>query len=486
MNKLYTSGNYIIAELDTKVVEYSKSISVYTLENGLYLIKEDIDKGILSIKISEIGNWFDETGLIAFTENTLVSFLRTNTALNTTNQQPGNTASVNVSKNELGYDAWGRAKFIKDNSILHGMFTFNVPVSMWKETFNGSERTITNSTSVNGKLHHTSGAVLNDVSTLSTFRFPRYEPNRGGLYSSSIFLPNLDDVGVRRFGDFTNESGEFFELRTGGVLYAVVRTTIDSITSDDIKLIDTTGIDLSKGNIYDIQKQWRGAGGYKFFLNLQLVQTFDYLGTRTELTMFNPACSIAFECKNLGDNVVIECGCADISSEGGKDNGKVYGSISIDNESGQVAITGTGNWNVPIIAVRSKVTVNGLINTRDTLMLLATAYSDQRSMARVWATRDFTAITDNDQVWRDFGDGHLEYLTYKYPVIATPMSFDTAKAQLIFGSRVAQDVPYATSALFEGRTDIYLTPGDMFIFTQHRETGAACNVGETLEFAEAI
>jgi len=298
-------------------------------------------------------------------------------------------------------------------------------------------------------------------------------------------LPSPDASGVRRFGFFTNESGSFFELTETG-LYGVIRTTVSSVTSDDRYLIDTTGIDLSKGNVYDIQMQWRGAGNYKFFINLVEVKLVTYLGTRTELTMFNPANPCSFECKNLGDNVVLECGCVDVTSEGGKANGKTYGSVNIDNESGQVSITGTGNFNIPIIAIRSKTTVGGLINTRDTLALLASAYADQRSVVRVWATRDNTVITVNDQSWVDFGDGHLEYIQYDNPNVTNPMTFDTTKAALIFGARVGVDLTYATSALFEGRTSIYLTPGDTFIFTMHRETGAAVNCGVTFEFAEEI
>lgn len=390
--------------------------------------------------------------------------------------------SSSATTTDIGKSAWGVPKTIIDNSILHGMFTFNVPVNVWKETFNNVERLPTNATSVDGKLHLEAGATLNDTTRLDTFRNPRYEPNRGHIYSTALFLPNPTALGGRAWGYFTEESGAFFTL-VSGVLFAVVRTTVNGVTSDDSHIIDTTNIDLSKGNTYDIQMQWRGVGNYKFFINLQEVKSIDYLGTRTELTMFNPANPIAFECINTGDNVVIECGCVDISSEGGKDNGKIYGSIGIDNESGQVAISG---FNVPILAVRSKGTVNGLRNTRDTLMLLATAYADQRAFVRVWATRDLTAITENDQVYRDFGDGHLEYITYDNPDVTTPMTFDTSKAQLIFGTRVNQDTSYSTSALFEGRTDIYLTPGDLFVFTIHRETGAAANVGVTLEFAEAI
>lgn len=389
---------------------------------------------------------------------------------------------VDLATNDLGRDAWGRPKMIDDHSILHGMFTFNVPVDIWREKFNGTKRAFVNATSLNGKLHLVSGAALNDITILDSYRNPRYEPNRGHLYSTSIFLPTPSALGYRRFGYATSQSGAFFSLESG-LLYAVVRTTVSSVTTDDKYLIDTTGIDLTKGNTFDIQMQWRGVGNYKFFINLKEVKEVPYLGVRTELTMFNPANPLYFECKNLGANVVIECGCVDVTSEGGGKNGKTYGSIGMSNQSGQVAITG---YNVPIIAVRSKLTVNTFRNTRDTLALSLTGYADQRSLLRVWATRDFTAITANSQVWQNYGDGHLEYLTYDIPDVATPMTFDTAKATLIFGSRVDMDTSYSTSALFDGHTNVYLTPGEMFVFTLHRDTGLAVNAGATFEFGEEI
>ena len=66
------------------------------------------------------------------------------------------------------------------------------------------------------------------------------------------------------------------------------------------------------------------------------------------------------------------------------------------------------------------------------------------------------------------------------------MTFNTSKAELVFTCRVNLDDTYATSALFEGRTEVWQTPGDMFVFTMHRETGAGMNAGVTYEFAEEI
>jgi hypothetical protein len=393
-----------------------------------------------------------------------------------------NWKQIDLSDNDLGRDAWGRPKVVSDNSIFHGMWTFNVPVTTWYERYNGSEQGLKNCTSVDGALEVLAGAVLNDVTNLQTYRNPRYEPNRGFLYSTAAIIENPTAAMTRDFGTFNAENGVFFRLKSGGTMVGVVRTTTTAGgTVEDEIALDTTGIDFSKGNVYDIQYQWRGVGNYKFFINLQEVGNSEYLGTLTKLSMSNPANPIAFESTNLGDNDPMIFGCVDVTSEGGKDNGKTYGSFGISSNTGEANYTG---YNQPIIAVRSKTTVDGLINTRDTLALLASFYSDEKSICRIWITRDFTAITEGNSSWVDIGDGHLEGI--EMADIGGTLSFDTTKADLTFTCRVGKERTYSTSALFEGRTEIYLTPGDMLVLSMHRETGDATKGGVTFEFAEAI
>lgn len=386
-------------------------------------------------------------------------------------------------------DAWSRLKSVSDRSILHGMFTFNVPYQTWYESIDGVEQSsFSNASSLNGKLILSSSGVTNEKVKLSSFRNPRYEPNRGHIYSVSIFLPS-GGVGERSFGVFNKDSGVMFRLKSDGFLYGVRRTTIDGVPVDTEEQITIPeGVDLTKGNTFDIQFQWRGVGDYFFYINQELVLAQQNIGSLTNLSMSNPASPISFECIDQGSQVYIECGCVDVTTEGGINNGKTYGSISVNNDSGQIAGTG---FNFPVLAVRNKVNFGTISNTRDVLALLATAYADQRSVLRVWATRDETAITLNDQVWSDFGDAHIEYIVSTLnsdgsPLVGSAITFDTSKAVLIFGARVDQDQSYATSALFEGRTEIHQTPGDIFVFTLHRENGQNVNVGVTYEFAEAI
>lgn len=394
-----------------------------------------------------------------------------------------NRIKADLAVGEIGKTAWGIPKVSLDNSLFHGMFTYNIPVTTWYEKLNDVVLpSFTNCLSVDGALI-IQGANTNDSVLLQSYRNPRYEPNRGFLYSTAAIIDTPGASQTRRFGVATKESGVFFSLENG-ILYGVIRTTRSGVTSEDKFDLDITGVDLSKGNVFDIQYQWRGVGNYKFFVNLVEVGNSEYLGTLTELSMYNPACPIFFENINLGDSFPMKFGCVDVTSEGGKDNGKTYGSVSLSGDSSQSIMSSV---NTPIIAVRSKLTVGGLINTRDTLALLASAYADNKAIFKVWITRDFSAITDGDSAWEDFGDGHLEFT--ERPEAGGTMSFDKSKAggRPAFACRVSQDATYATSALFEGRTSIYLTPGDMFVFTLHRENAnQTLKGGVTFEFSEEI
>lgn len=395
-------------------------------------------------------------------------------------------------------DAWARLKTITDHSLLHGMFTNGVPTAFWMEQSDDVEQTArTNLTGAGGLLVLTSGVTLNHRAGARTYRSGRYEPNRGQLYAASILLPNPTAAGKRRFGIFTAENGLFFERRADG-LYACRRTTPNGGPtenySEKITLPSTfpSGFDYSKGQIYDIQAQLRGVGNIKFLIGnpnsgvMEVVHTMDLLGTLDGMSVANPTLPLAFECENLGDEVVLKCGCCDLSSEGGVDQNHQYGSIPVYSTTGELPIpTGT---NIPILVVRNKLlTPSGAINTRDIQAFVLGAYADANAYVRVWVTRDETAITLNDQSWADYGDGFLEYIHYDYPNVTTPMTFDTAKAEVTFGDRVTADISYTSSAMFNDKAEIHQSPGDIFIFTLHHAKGnQAFNGGITYEFGEEL
>lgn len=404
--------------------------------------------------------------------------------------------SVVAGKGELTLDAWGRQKSITDKSLLHGMFTNSIiPAAVFKETINGVEQaTFVNATSSDGLLVMQAGSAPNDETVLDSFRSPRYEPNRGHLYSVSILLPDPTANGERDFGMFTEENGAFFRLKAGANLYACRRTTTTSggtVTVEELIAPSAipAGVDLSKGNIYDIQMQWRGVGNICFYMGdpatgaSVCVHRMLLLNTLDNLSISNPALPVAYRCQNLGNNVFIRSGCVDISTEGGTDNSHTYGSIPVPVQSGDLAISG---FDVPALVVRNKRTVGGLRNVRDLQALGLYAYADARAFVKVWHTRDDTAITLNDQSWTDYGDGSLEFIHYDNPNVTTPITFDTAKAVQTFGSRVVANTTFFTPAIFEGKTEIHQSAGDLLIFTLHRDNGGVVNGGVTFEFGQEI
>jgi hypothetical protein len=83
MNKLYIEGNYLIIE-DTRA---GTVVSNFVIKQSSYSLVADpagysIDtfgRDSIIILTADIGTWFDEAGVVPFTEATLITFLRLNT-----------------------------------------------------------------------------------------------------------------------------------------------------------------------------------------------------------------------------------------------------------------------------------------------------------------------------------------------------------------------------------------------------------------------
>lgn len=392
------------------------------------------------------------------------------------------TTIRSIGRGDLGLDAWGHQKVVTDISLFSSSFTFNIDRNLWITYEDGVEIYydiyLTRYSNVNGKLNVSSGATLGQYTYLMSRRHPRYQPNRGHLYSSSIFLPNKTAVGRRDFGLFNVYNGAFFSLEDG-VLYAVVRTTIDSITSEPFRQeIDLTDleIDLEKGNIYDIQMQWRGVGNLKWFIGdpakgvSVLVASYDHLNTNTELSISNPSLPVGYEAINKdGTEVIIESGCVDVSTEGGKQGNRSYAAYP----SGEVAIT---LLETPVVALRIPTTYSGTLNTRDVILAQIDGYADVDALIRVYYFRDPTAIT---AVFTPVRLGFQEIA-----VNGTIVTFNLLKMIEVFETRI----PAGDSKQFinpdRGSADFVLTQGDYILVTlqgKNNSTG-----GVTLEWAEEI
>lgn len=298
-----------------------------------------------------------------------------------------------IGEGDLTLDAWGTQKFTHPWSLFHGMWTYDIPSSMWFMYENGTQvYTSTNIVSANGAAQLTADAT-NSTVTLESRECPRYQPNRGHLISLAGWFPDKTNDGTRDFGLCTTENGVFFRLKSDGKLYAVLRRGSVEVLEEEIDTSSLTGFDVEKNNIYDIQFQWRGAGNYKFFIGdpgegvSKLVHTFNLLGTLTSASIENPAQPISFTATRGTQDVVMNISCADITSEGGNLERHQYGSAQA------AGVSVTSGSESPVIVVRSPLQIGGQTNTRTVQLARITVTSDKKADFRVYMTRDPSAIT---------------------------------------------------------------------------------------------
>ena len=305
--------------------------------------------------------------------------------------------NVNVQGGQLGVgdltnDSWGVQLVSLPKSLFHGMWTFDIPQSMWFMYEDGTQvYTSAKITSVGGAARLTADVNSTDV-LLESRETPRYQPDRGHRVSCAGWFPNKTRDGVRDFGLFTAENGVFFRLKADGFLYAVLRSGgVETIE----ELIDTSGLvdfDIEKNNTFDIQFQWRSAGNYKFYIGnkdtgaAKFVHAFNLLGTLTATSLEDPALPMAFRATRITEDVEMNIGCADITSENGAEDKEQYGSTRTKNYSGSGA-----DW--PAIVIHNPAQIGGVTNTRTISLARIICNASKRTAFEVWSTRDPLAFT---------------------------------------------------------------------------------------------
>jgi hypothetical protein len=268
---------------------------------------------------------------------------------------------------------------------MHGMWTFDIPASIFFMYENGAQvYTSTNIVSTGGAAVLTTSATKTAL-ILEGRVAPRYQPNRGHLFSTALWCPSKTADGVREWGVQTADNGVFFRLKADGLLYAVQRSLTVETKEELIDTSGVTGFDVQKGNIYDIQYQWRGVGNYNFYINNVLVHTFSNLGTLTALSMANPALPVSFKCTRTSADVAMHIGCVDITSENGDDD-------ALQPKSAYANITRNGT-DVPVISIYNPLLIGSVTNTRTVYLTRVTVSCDKKTVFKIWRHRDPALLT---------------------------------------------------------------------------------------------
>jgi hypothetical protein len=376
---------------------------------------------------------------------------------------------------ETAIGAFGTQKSFADLSLLGCKFTDVIRDTRFIGWINGVEQeTLNNNTniqSINNTLTIQSGNALNDDTVLRTKRTPNYQENRGILYSSSIFLPDKDANGIRRFGLFTSENGVYFTLENG-LLYACARSNgIEWHKEDITEQVEDLGSDLERGNIFDIQLQWRGVGNIKFFIGDPETATTTILKTplldatlfkREELTISNPALPISYQCINDGDNVIIKSGCADLTTEGGKE--PRYGVTIISNFEDNIK-------NIPLLSIKIPNTFeSGQENTVNFILSALRLYVEKKGNIYVYLSRNTNVFDQN----------FTDYYDYETPLQVvyggnTPVLNGALDPYLIF-RRYLDDRETTTITNPIPDADFFLYPGDILTIIPDKDGEVSCDV----------
>lgn len=403
---------------------------------------------------------------------------------------------VEIARNDLGYDAWGRPKVILDYTLFSALWTFSVPNRMWLQWTDSGAGYIEQTEIDNNFIGSYNGSLqIVGVNTQDTFliskRHPRYQPNKGLLYSTAIILPDPIFTGSRGFGLYSIYNGLFFELVGNDVswhLDIVRRTTKGGITTDfrtDITSFLPTGFDISKGHVYDIQAEWRGLGDIFIYVDLKLVFTMQLLGTLDALSVSNPALHVAYGISNVGASpILMYAGCVDVTSEGGHKSNKIYTSQSTG-----TTLLPTNNTGRAMIAIKipNDILYNGIPTayTRDMVLTEFTSFCKDEAFRSVMFGRLInTTNLDNVAGWNVASDSKYEWIINDTGALDAAYQLDKANMVNVYTTRTEKDYSISHTNPDADHADFYFTAGDIIV-VEIKSDGVSTG-GATLEFAEEL
>lgn len=386
-------------------------------------------------------------------------------------------------KNDTSFDSWKRPKVFLDYSLFHSLFTFDVPNSLWEINENGIILKNTNlSTKIfsdNGTLKVKSGINPNDYSILESLRNPRYQPNRGHLFSTAVYLPNPTADGIRDFGLFNSENGVFYRLKPDGKLYAVVRSNSVEVVEQEI--ITNFNIDFNH-LVCDIDFQSRGFGDFTFYIKNPISRKIEIVHEikiedfpNGEVSIANPALPVSFKSTNITQEVEIGCGSVNIDSSGGKKENRIPSQLTVGNS----GVTINSTEETPIMAIKVNRDFNGKLNTRDITLQRMVYNCDGDSVVNIYITRDEDTLTGSN--WNNIGNhNNMQY------ALDGDINFNKNNNVVnLFSTRSKADDLVSIDNPDMGPGDFYISGGSYIIITSDPKISGK-TAWVTLEWSEEV
>lgn len=407
-------------------------------------------------------------------------------------------------------DAWGRPKSVEDCSLFAATWTFDIPNRVWVEesvvrdvqqqtvTVTEQASTGTKVTSREGMLSVKSGTVLNNGNAVRSKVFPRYQPNRGHLYSTAVTCPVATANGYRQWGLATADNGAYFRMIGDGnnwTLNAGRRRDGVEVELTDITSKLPAGFDPAKGHVYDIQYQWRGVGNFLFYVDLKLVYVMELLGTQDYLSVTDPALGVVFSCYTSEEGTELELlsGCVDVTSEGGGDERTLFGSIDSGDDFIQTTARQVGSRYIgAVLALRvpKTITYNGdtVFYSRGAIMDQLNAWANKQMWLQSYVHREDLSTNLRDNVtWVNVPDSNLQYAVGGHNSLlesnyVTDEANGVKAVSRAGGTLTNADIEIVNKSK---NSDFRLTPGDMIVVVSNMDASQE-SIFASLAYSEEL
>ena len=240
----------------------------------------------------------------------------------------------------------------------------------------------------------TTAATSGGFAKIRTNTYYRYQSGRGQRILQTCVHDAATTDQVRRWGYFDDNDGLFWQA-SGSTFGFVRRTSTSGVPVDNfipqsafnIDKFDGTGVsqqnlDLTKGNIYEMDFQWLGVGNVNLFINGLPVHQISNPNTLNVVYMKTAVLPISVEVVN---NDVVTSGtgfeyiCTNVTSEGGQappQYGNAAGRTAL-----KTAITNAAQP-LPVFAVRLSATFNEQANRAIVLPKHLSLYAESVGVTR--------------------------------------------------------------------------------------------------------
>lgn len=274
------------------------------------------------------------------------------------------------------FDAFSRAETAHPFTLADYEFRYDLNPMMWDDISTGAGAVTHLPNESSFRLN--SGTTDTDKAIFQSRRYHRYQAGKAGKVVLTAVVGEAQANVIKRWGFFDDNNGLFFQQDGDGTFSVNIRTSTSGSpvntkvaqSSFNVDTVDGNGssgftLDLSKGNIFEINFQWLGTGSVSFNMitgegEKVLLHRFENSNALTKVYMTTANLPIRYEVENSGtpgsDGLMTGI-CSSVVASGGENPPEMqfgWGNTS--------AVTTASAAETHVISFRPKLTFNSITN----------------------------------------------------------------------------------------------------------------------------